>query len=64
MQHNKGDSKMSKVSYKSWPLKNVTMYDAFIRNWYKFALCDDTLWINHAFVDETYWPTPKERYLG
>lgn len=55
---------MFKVSYKSWPLKNVTMYDAFIRNWYKFALCDDTLWINHAFVDETYWPTPKERYLG
>ncbi len=40
------------------------MYDAFIWNWYKYALYDDTLWINHAFVDETYWPTPKERYLG
>jgi hypothetical protein len=56
---------MYKVSYKSWPLKNVTMYDAFIWNWYKYALYDDTLWINNnAFVDETYWPTPKEKYLG
>jgi hypothetical protein len=44
---------------------NVTIYDAFLWNWAKSSLCDDaisiTSCINHALVDEIYWPSSFER---
>jgi hypothetical protein len=43
----------------------ITMYDAFMWKWSKFALCDDALFIvsciNHVLSDEIQWFTPKER---
>ncbi len=44
---------------------NITIYDAFLWNWAKSSLCDDaisiTSCINHALVDEIYWPSSFER---
>jgi len=44
---------------------NVTIYDAFMWNWAKSSLCDDAIsiasCINHALVDEIYWPSSFER---
>jgi hypothetical protein len=42
------------------------MYAAFMWNWSKFAVCDDSILIasciNHALEDEIIWPTPKKRF--
>jgi len=44
---------------------NITIYDAFIWNWAKSSLCDDVIFIasciNHALVNEIYWPSYFER---
>jgi hypothetical protein len=46
---------------------NVTMYDAFMRNWFKFTLCDDAFFIasciKHALVDEMYYFTLKDKVI-
>ncbi len=44
---------------------NITMYDTFMWNWSKYALCDNALFIasciNHTFSYEIQWPTLEER---
>jgi hypothetical protein len=44
---------------------NVTMHDAFMRNWLKSTLCDAALFItsciNDALTNEIRWLTLEER---
>jgi hypothetical protein len=46
---------------------NVSMYDAFVWNWSKSAVCDDPIFItsciNDAIGDEIRWPTIEDRVM-
>lgn len=44
---------------------NVTMYDAFMWNCFKFLMCNDTIFIslcsNETIVNEIWWPTIEKK---
>jgi hypothetical protein len=44
---------------------NVIKYDVIIWNWFKFALCNNALFItsciSNAFGNEIKWPTIEEK---
>ncbi len=46
---------------------NVFMYDAFIWNWSKNAICDDAIfiasYINDAIGNEIWWSTTQEQVV-